>query len=126
MSLGLGIARIIVLLFGATMVLFGLAIMAAAGRGTVVTGLWITGIGIALIIGALIERIRYRSDATDRRGDPAGAAGGEPPGTNLEPRFVRSDEVFVDPTSGQRMRVWLDPTSGERRYLADEAPGPGR
>ena len=38
----------------------------------------------------------------------------------LEPRFRPTDEVFIDPTSGRKMRVWLDPRSGERRYRADE------
>jgi hypothetical protein len=73
-----------------------------------------------ITVATLVERVRYRSDATDRAGDPAGPAGGEPLGTRLDPRFCRSDEVFVDPTSGHRMRVWLDPTSGERRYLAED------
>jgi hypothetical protein len=27
--------------------------------------------------------------------------------------------VFIDPTSGHRMRVLVDPTSGERRYVAE-------
>lgn len=120
MSGGLGAARVIVILFGLTMVLAGLAIMVAAGRGTFITGLWIGGFGVALIVGALLERIRYRSDATDRQRMAVGPGGGEPVGTRLEPRFRRSDEIFVDPTSGQRMRVWLDPTSGERRYLVED------
>jgi hypothetical protein len=37
----------------------------------------------------------------------------------MEPRFQRTSEVFVDPTSGRRMRVWIDPGSGERRYRAE-------
>ena len=76
--------------------------------------------GLVLIVAALIERMRYRSVAADRTGDPAGRAGGEPPGTRLEPRFRRTDEVFADPTSGQRMRVWLDPANGDRRYVPEE------
>jgi hypothetical protein len=27
-----------------------------------------------------------------------------------------TSEVFVDPASGQRMRVWYDPTTGDREY----------
>jgi hypothetical protein len=116
---GLGAARVIVILFGLTLVLAGLALIAATGGGTFITGLWIAGLGVALVAGTMIERIRYRSDATDRQRMATGPGGGEPPGTRLEPRFQRSDEVFVDPTSGHRMRVWMDPASGERRYLIE-------
>ncbi|MGH7691829.1 MAG: hypothetical protein ACRENY_00835 [Candidatus Dormibacteria bacterium] len=28
----------------------------------------------------------------------------------------RTDEVFVDPASGQRMRVWYNSETGEREY----------
>ncbi|MGC2192775.1 MAG: hypothetical protein WA751_10635 [Candidatus Dormiibacterota bacterium] len=28
----------------------------------------------------------------------------------------RTDEVFIDPDSGQRMRVWYDPKTGQREY----------
>jgi hypothetical protein len=47
-----------------------------------------------------------------------GPAGGEPTGPP-EPRFQRTDEVFIDPTSGLRMRVFLDPRSGDRRYVPE-------
>lgn len=30
--------------------------------------------------------------------------------------FVRTDEVFSDPTTGIRQRVWFNPRTGERRY----------
>lgn len=33
--------------------------------------------------------------------------------------WQRTDEVFVDPTSGRRMRVWVDPRDGERHYVAE-------
>jgi hypothetical protein len=33
--------------------------------------------------------------------------------------WQRTDEVFVDPTTGRRMRVWLDPAGGARRYVAE-------
>jgi hypothetical protein len=120
MSKGLGAARVVVLLFGVTLLLAGLATMALAGGAATIAGFWILATGMALIVGALIERVRYRSEATDRTAAPTGPAGGEPPGTRLEPRFRRSDEVFVDPTSGRRMRVWLDPGTGERRYVTED------
>jgi hypothetical protein len=34
--------------------------------------------------------------------------------------FRPTDELFIDPTSGARLRVYLDPTTGERRYYAEE------
>ena len=75
--------------------------------------------GGALIVGALLERIRYRAEALDRASPPIGPGGGEPLDTTLEPRFSSTDEVFVDPTSGHRMRVFMDRRTGERRYRAE-------
>jgi hypothetical protein len=120
MSGGLGAARLVALALGLTMLAAGLVTMAVGGGGTFVAGIWLVGIGAAFIVGTLIERVRYRSEAVDRAGSPTGPGGGEPLGTQLEPRFRRSDEVFTDPTSGRRMRVWTDPSSGERRYVAED------
>ena len=87
MTAGLGVARVIVLLFGVTMMLAGLATIAFGGAAAFITGLWILGIGIACIIGTLIERVRYRSDATDRDGLPTREGGrraaGDAPRTAL-------------------------------------------
>ena len=120
MTGGLGVARIVVLGIGLTMFVAGLATMALGGSAAFIGGFWLAAIGLAFMVGALIERVRYRSDATDRDGPVTGPAGGEPAGTRLEPRFRRSDEVFADPTTGQRMRVWTDPTNGDRRYVPEE------
>jgi hypothetical protein len=120
MTGGLGAARIVVLGIGLTMFVAGLAVMAVGDAGAFIGGFWLVAIGLAFIVGTLIERVRYRSDATDRSGAPAGVAGGEPRGTRLDARFRRSEEVFADPTSGQRMRVWIDPSTGERRYVPEE------
>jgi hypothetical protein len=30
-----------------------------------------------------------------------------------------TNEVFVDPATGQQMRVWYNPSTGEREYRAD-------
>ena len=30
--------------------------------------------------------------------------------------FKRTDEVFIDPTSGRRTRVYEDPETGKRQY----------
>ena len=38
-----------------------------------------------------------------------------------EAPFRPTDELFMDPTSGQRLRVYLNPATGERRYFAEES-----
>ena len=74
------------------------------------------------IIAVVLERNRYRSEAAERAGAPTGPGGGEE--GPLESRFQRTDEVFVDPTSGIRMRVYADLQTGERRYRAEGDPRP--
>jgi len=36
-------------------------------------------------------------------------------GSGSEP----TSEVFIDPATGQRMRVWYDPATGDRDYRAE-------
>ena len=120
MSWGFGIARILVLAFGLAIALAGLFLIAVEGPAFSITGLWLVGIGLVFMVATLIERVRYRSDAADRNGAPTGPGGGEPVGAAIEPRFRRSDEVFIDPTSSRTMRVWIDPGNGERRYVAED------
>lgn len=115
----LGAARVILVLSGLATIVGGLAIMVAGGRGSIIGGLTLIVIGIALAASAGLERLRYRSDAVDRTAAWPGPAGGEPPGP-IEPRFERTDEVFVDPTSRLRTRVFLDRRTGERRYQAED------
>ena len=83
------------------------------------TGLWWVAIGGFLVIVVAAERQRYRSAAAEQRNAPAGPGGGESRGEILEPRFRPTGEVFIDPTTGHRMRVLADPDSGERRYVAE-------
>jgi hypothetical protein len=33
--------------------------------------------------------------------------------------WARTDESFMDPTTGRRMRVWLDPVDGARHYIPE-------
>jgi hypothetical protein len=120
MSVGLGLARLLVLVGGAAIAILGLYLIALPGGPGTVVGIYTVLGGLALIVGALIERVRYRSETADRDGAPTGPAGGEPPGTSLEPRFRRTEEIFADPTSGRRMRVWIDSSNGERRYVAED------
>ncbi len=38
--------------------------------------------------------------------------------------WAPSDEVFVDPSTGRRMRVWVDPTDSSRHYIPEgQQPG---
>jgi hypothetical protein len=75
-------------------------------------------IGAVGVVSALWERTRYRSESAEGRSAPPGPGGGEPDAV-LEPRFARTGEVFVDPTSGRTMRVYVDAATGERRYRAE-------
>jgi hypothetical protein len=120
MSGQFGGARLLGLAIGLVMLLVGLMFLTVGGPVRSVAAWWLIVAGGVVTVAVLLERVRYRSDATDRRGVPAGPAGGEPPGTQLESRFKRSEEVFADPTTARRMRVWVDPATGERRYLAED------
>ena len=116
---GFDVVRLLVLVLGAALVLGGFAGIAVGGQSAA-AGLWGVVVGLVLIVGALIERMRYRSDHAERTAAPPGPGGGEPTPASLEPRFRATDERFVDPTTQRQMRVWLDPASGERRYVAED------
>ena len=106
------------LILGTIGVLLALAGLLASSAGAGLPGLWATFVGAVLVVAVVIERQRYRSEEADRAFESSGPGGGEPPGT-IEPRFRPTDELFVDPTTGVRMRVHLDSRTGERRYVAD-------
>ncbi|HEY6012431.1 MAG TPA: hypothetical protein VIU37_00430 [Candidatus Limnocylindrales bacterium] len=115
-----GVGRGLVVVVGGVMVFAGLAAVSEGGADAGITGLWLVAIGMVLIVVAILERFRYRSETADRSGLPIGPGGGEPTSNPLEGRFRRTSEVFVDPTSDRRMRVWLDEETGERRYRAED------
>jgi hypothetical protein len=100
------------------MFLAGLGVLAVGTPVGPYPAFWLVASGGVLMVVAVLERTRYRSEAADRANEPAGPGGGETPGA-VEPRFRPTDEVFVDPTTGHRMRVLLDPRTGERRYVAE-------
>jgi len=77
------------LVFAASLVLF------ARGEDSGPVAVW-SGI---VVLAVLFERWRYNA-----RHDPVDAG------------WVRTDERFVDPESGETLQVWYDPRSGERRY----------
>jgi len=116
--MGANLTRLLVLGAGLLLTVLGLSLLGASDAPGV--GLYPLFIGLGLIIAAAIERMRYRSTEAEASAAESGPGGGEPPGTTLDPRFRPTEERFVDPTSGVRMRVWLDPVAGERRYLAEE------
>lgn len=82
-------------------------------------GMWLIAMGAFLIVVPLLERQRYRSEAAEKARETPGPGGGESPDGALEARFRPTAEVFVDPTTGHRMRVLVDPRTGERRYVAE-------
>jgi len=110
-------SRLLVGVVAILLLVAGLGLI-AVGPVVGVSGFWVTVVGAALLISLAIERNRYRSEEADRSFEPVGPGGGEP-GNELEPRFRPTDETFVDPTSGLRMRVYLDGRTGERRYVAE-------
>jgi hypothetical protein len=115
---GFTVLRSLFLVVGTLMFLAGLVALTAGGIAAGVPALWLIVTGGTLIVAAVLERTRYRSEAAERANEPAGPGGGETPGV-VETRFRPTDEVFVDPTTGRRMRVLLDARTGERRYVAE-------
>ena len=116
--------RGILLVVGGLLSLAGLAAIAASASlpgdapSAAIGGLYAVAIGGFLMIVAVLERTRYRSQAAEATNEPIGPGGGETTGP-VDPRFRPTDEVFVDPTTGLKMRVLVDGRTGERRYVAE-------
>ncbi len=63
---------------------------------------------VVVILGvviAILGRDRYRGNRNRVRDDSVAKP---------------TDEVFLDPNTGQRMRVWYDASTGEREYRPAE------
>ena len=116
--MGVTIARAIVVVSGVVLAALGVVILVTTPA--IFTAVFLIGLGAVMIVGALMERMRYRSATAELTAAPLGPGGGEPIDRPMEPRFQRTEERFVDPTTSTRMRVWIDPTTGERRYRAEE------
>jgi hypothetical protein len=112
------IVRGVVVLLGLLQLVGGLALIVTGGSNTG-SGLWLMAVGGFLVVVPFLERNRYRSEATEHGLATVGPGGGETADAVIEPRFRPTNEVFEDPTSGQRMRVLVDPRTGERRYVAE-------
>ena len=117
MTTGSAVVRVIIGIFGALLLLGGLGLAFSGVPGGVFGALFLIVSGAVLIIAAVIEVSRYRSEHAERARQEPGPGGGE--GGPLEPRFRPTDEVFIDPTSQRRMRVYTDARTGERRYVAE-------
>jgi hypothetical protein len=115
---GVAIVRVLVAAIGLLLILGGFATAAATGPGgSLFAALFLFIPGALALAAVVLERTRYRSLHHETTLDGHGPGGGE---TELPgPRFRPTDERFVDPTTGVRMRVWLDARTGERRYVAD-------
>jgi len=110
--------RIAAVVIATLLLVGGLGLVSLGDGGATGSGLWLVVVGAGVLIALAIERNRYRSEAADRSFESVGPGGGEPAGP-LEPRFRRTDETFVDPTSGVTMRVFVDRSTGDRRYVAE-------
>ncbi len=117
MTTGASVVRVVIGGIGALMLIGGLLVAASGFDGSFLVALWLIVGGSVLVIAVLIEVSRYRSQAAEQGHGAPGPGGGET--GPLEPRFQRTEEVFVDPTSKLVMRVFVDPRSGERRYVAE-------
>jgi hypothetical protein len=109
--------RIAVTAVATLMLLGGLGLIALGGEAAP-SGLWLVIGGAVVLVALAIERNRYLSEAAEHAFESTGPGGGEPSG-QLDPRFRRSAETFVDPTTGITMRVFVDGGTGERRYVAE-------
>jgi len=124
----MGTTGLSAILRGTIGVLGGLAFVlgvAVTVSGDAFSGLWILAAGAVLILVPLYEHGRYRAHGDEEHATVPAASG--PPGpswpgqTAARPavprgRYERTDEVFDDPTTGERLRVWFDPVTGDRRY----------
>jgi hypothetical protein len=108
--------RVLAFVVGGLSLLGGLVELRVSGgdAGSGVVGILF---GTVIIVAAVIQGSRYRSEAAERTHDTPGPGGGE--SGYLEPRFLPTTEVFADPTSRRVMRVYVDPRTGERRYRAE-------
>ena len=86
------------------------AILTCVGIGLIARGVYAPGwqvlvFGVLVLIGTLFERWRYRRIEEASNG-----------------RWQRTDEQFIDPTTGEPVEVMFDPRTGERRYVAGKSP----
>jgi hypothetical protein len=69
-------------------------------------GLWLLFwivVGVAVVIAIVMSFFLRRHGEQERP----------------QAHWLRTDEVFVDPTTDRLMRVWVEPGAGERHYVPD-------
>ncbi|CAL80299.1 hypothetical protein BRADO6696 [Bradyrhizobium sp. ORS 278] len=64
--------------------------------------LWLAVITAVVLVWVFFRQGGYKRDALSA-----------PPG----PDWVKTEERFVDPTSGETLDVWFQPRTGERAYV---------
>jgi hypothetical protein len=94
-----------------TFVIAGAAILTCVGIGLIACGVHAPGwqvlvLGAIVLIGILFERWRYR-----RIEEPSNG------------HWQRTEEQFIDPSTGDPVEVMFDPRTGERRYVAGKSRG---
>jgi hypothetical protein len=94
-----------------TVVIAVAAILTCVGIVLIACGVYAPGwqalaLGVIALIGTLFERWRYRQIEEPRNG-----------------RWQRTDEQFIDPSTGVPVEVMFDPRTGERRYVAGKSRG---
>lgn len=67
----------------------------------------------AMFVAPFVAWFFFRSGGYKRQ--PLDAAPG--------PGWVKTEESFVDPTSGETLAVWFHPASGERAYVRTRPAG---
>jgi hypothetical protein len=92
-----------------TVVIAAAAILTCVGIGLIAYGVHTPGwqvlvMGLIVLIGTLFERWRYRHIEEPPKGD-----------------WQRTEEQFIDPSSGDPVEVMFDPRTGERRYVAGKS-----
>ena len=64
--------------------------------------IWLGGLMLVVLVWFLFRKGGYKRTPLDA-----------PPG----PDWVRTEERFVDPSSGATLEVWFHPPSGDRAYV---------
>jgi hypothetical protein len=68
--------------------------------------IWLAGLVLVALIWFFFRSGGYKREPLDA-----------PPG----PDWIRTEERFVDPSSGESLAVWFNPKSGERAYVRTRA-----
>jgi hypothetical protein len=89
-----------------TVVIAVAGILTCIGIGLIAFGVHTPGwqalvFGLIVLVGTLFERWRYRRIEEQSNG-----------------QWQRTDERFIDPSTGDPVEVMFDPRTGERRYVA--------